>query len=110
LAQAFHQLHEMQYGHRMDIAVELVNLRVRLLGEKPAFALPEWRPIEEAKVSVASVYGFEQPVRVYIRNTLQVDQCIDGPVLITETTATTWIDEGWRVRVDRWGNLLLSVC
>ena len=107
LAQAFHQLHEAQYGHRMDIAVELVNLRVRLLGEKPAFNLPEWQPTEEARLGVSSVYGFEQPVRVYIRNALQVDQCIDGPALITETTATTWIDEGWQVRVDRWGNILL---
>jgi len=110
LAQAFHQLHETQYGHRMDIAVELVNLRVRLLGEKPAFELPMWQPTEEARVGVASVYGFDEPVRVYTRNGLQVDQCIDGPALITETTATTWIDEGWQVRVDRWGNLLLSVC
>jgi len=80
---------------------------VRLLGEKPAFNLPEWQPTEEARLGVSSVYGFEQPVRVYIRNALQVDQCIDGPALITETTATTWIDEGWQVRVDRWGNILL---
>ena len=109
LSQAFHQLHEAQYGHRMDIAVELVNLRVRLLGEKPAFYLPEWQPAEEALTGTASVYGFDEPVSVYIRNALQVDQCIDGPALVTETTSTTWIDEGWQARVDRWGNLLLSV-
>ena len=107
LAQAFHRLHEAQYGHRMDIAVELVNLRVRLLGEKPAFDLPEWQPTEEAQAGVASVYGFDEPVSVYIRNALQVDQCIDGPALVTETTSTTWIDDGWQARVDRWGNILL---
>jgi N-methylhydantoinase A len=108
LAQAFHRLHETQYGHRMNIAVELVNLRVRLLGEKPAFDLPEWQPVEEARPGAASVYGFDEPVSVYIRNALQVDQCIGGPALITETTSTTWIDDGWQARVDRWGNILLD--
>jgi len=38
---------------------------------------------------------------------LQVEQCIDGPALVTETTSTTWIDDGWQARVDRWGNILL---
>jgi N-methylhydantoinase A len=108
LEYAYHELHETQYGHRMDIAVELVNLRVRLLGKKPAFDLPEWQPTEKAREGSASVYGFDEPVSVYIRNALQVDQCIDGPALVTETTSTTWIDDGWQARLDRWGNILLD--
>ena len=109
LEYAFHELHESQYGHRMDIDVELVNLRLRLLGEKPAFELPEWQPSADQRQRLTAVYGFDEPVLVLARDELRLDQCIDGPALITETTSTTWIDEGWQARVDRWGNLLLSV-
>jgi len=109
LEYAFHELHESQYGHRMDIDVELVNLRLRLLGEKPAFELPEWQASVEPRQRLTTVYGFDEAVLVLARDALQVDQCFDGPALITETTSTTWIDEGWRARVDRWGNLLLSL-
>ena len=109
LEYAFHELHESQYGHRMDIDVELVNLRLRLLGEKPAFDLPEWQPSEEPRERFTMVYGFDEPVIVLARDALRVNQAIDGPALITETTSTTWIDVGWRAMVDRWGSLLLSL-
>ena len=107
LEYAFHELHESKYGHRMDIDVELVNIRLRLLGEKPAFDLPEWRPTAEPQERFTTVYGFDEPVIVLSRDALHIDQCIDGPALITETTSTTWIDEGWAAKVDRWGNILL---
>ena len=108
LEYAYHELHESQYGHRMDIDVELVNIRLRLLGEKPAFDLPEWQPSAESGERYASVHGFDEPVRVLSREALRTDQCIDGPALVTETTSTTWIDQGWRARLDRWGNILLD--
>ena len=108
LEYAFHQLHETQYGHRMDIDVELVNLRLRLLGEKPAFKLPEWKPTITPRQRFAEIFGFDDPVVVLARDSLRVDQCIDGPALITETTSTTWIETGWRAKVDRWGNILLD--
>ncbi len=109
LEYAYHELHESQYGHRMDIDVELVNIRLRLLGEKSAFDLPEWQPSAEPKERFTTVYGFGEPVRVLSRDALQVEQCIDGPALITETTSTTWIDQGWQATVDRCGNILLDV-
>ena len=108
LEYAYHELHESQYGHRMDIDVELVNIRLRLLGEKPAFDLPEWQPSAESRERYASVHGFDEPVRVLSREALRINQCIDGPALVTETTSTTWIDQGWRARLDRWGNILLD--
>jgi N-methylhydantoinase A len=108
LEYAFHELHESKYGHRMAIDVELVNIRMRLLGEKPAFDLPEWQPSAESRERYASVHGFDEPVKVLARDALHVNQCIEGPALITETTSTTWIDQGWQARMDRWGNILLD--
>ena len=107
LEYAFHELHESQYGHRMAIDVELVNIRLRLTGEKPSFDLPEWHATAEPQQRVTTVYGFDQPVAVLARDALYVDQLIEGPALITETTSTTWIDHGWRAKVDQWGNLQL---
>jgi N-methylhydantoinase A len=107
LEYAFHELHESQYGHRMAIDVELVNIRLRLTGDKPAFDLPEWQAATEPQQRVTKAYGFDQPVPVLARDALHVDQQIDGPALITETTSTTWIDQGWQATVDRWGNLQL---
>ena len=109
LVEAFHRLHESQYGHRMAIEVELVNLRVRLLGERPEFDLPEWQPAAESQPGTTSVFGIDEPVPVYARDTLNQGQCIDGPALITETTSTTWISPGWQAHVDHWGNLVLGV-
>ena len=105
---AFHELHESQYGHRMGIDVELVNLRLRLLGERPGFELPEWRPSMEQRERSTRVYGFDFDVPVLARDALRPGQTISGPVLVTETTATTWIDQGWDATVDRWGSLLLN--
>ena len=107
LEYAFHELHESQYGHRMAIDVELVNIRLRLTGEKPAFDLPVWQSTAEPQQRVTSVYGFDEPIPVLVRDALKVDQLIEGPSLITETTSTTWIDQGWQAVVDRWGNLQL---
>jgi N-methylhydantoinase A len=108
LEYAFHELHESQYGHRMTIDVELVNLRLRLTGEKPAFDLPCWQPSQAQKTETTTVYGCEEPVRVYAREALHVGQCITGPALITEIASTTWVDQDWRATVDSWGNLLLG--
>lgn len=108
LEYAFHELHESQYGHRMAIDVELVNLRLRLTGEKPAFDLPDWQPSQEQKRETTSVYGCEEPVRVYAREALRVGQSVTGPALITETASTTWIEQDWHATVDSRGNLLLG--
>jgi N-methylhydantoinase A len=108
LEYAFHELHQSQYGHRMNIDVELVNLRLRLLGERSAFDLPEWHASTDKDISTARVYGCDEPVSVFARDSLSTGQTIDGPALITELTSTTWVDQGWQARIDRWGNILLN--
>jgi len=34
---------------------------------------------------------------------------LEGPLLLMESAATSWIKPGWVVRVDEWGNLLLQL-
>ena len=37
-----------------------------------------------------------------------VGEIHEGPLLITEAQATTWVPEGFRVHLDRQGNLILE--
>ncbi len=108
-AQRFHRYHEQRFGHRLDLPVELVNLRVGLKSQgqhlqlqapgagKPASAVEQIR-----------LPGVDGAVAVYQRQALAQGQQIDGPALITETVSTTFIAPGWACRVDEVGNLCLQ--
>ncbi len=106
---AFEQLHEQRYGHRLALPVELVTLRCSLQGPPLAINLPGLgSPGPSSPQRTATVAGCAQPVPVYGRDELGAGQHIDGPALITETVATTWLAPGWHCVVDRVGNLLLE--
>lgn len=104
----FQQKHHATYGHALDIDIELVNLRVRAVEARDAVELPRWNASEEDAVSSTQVAGFEQPVAVFERSVLQTGRVLQGPALITETSSTTWLAQGWSLTVDEVGNLVLS--
>jgi len=106
-AAAFHDLHEQRYGHRMDLPVELVNVRCGLQGEPAHIHMP---PVEENMPTprMAAVAGCAAPVPVWDRATLGAGQLLNGPALITETVASTWLPPSWSCEVDGTGNLLLA--
>jgi N-methylhydantoinase A len=109
LQQAFHDLHQRTYGHALDMPVELVNLRLRLVGEAPPFALPRIdEPDHMAEPSRVECVGFDRPVPLYQREQLSAGQQIQGPALILEAVSTTLLAEHWQCRVDPYGNLLLQ--
>ena len=109
VAQAFHALHARRYGHSMELPLELVNLRIAVRGA----ALPV-QPVMAGKGKPGSafeycaVHGEQQPVPCFSRDRLVAGQEIQGPALIVERVATTWLARGWSCRVDGMGNLLLG--
>ena len=108
-AEAFHALHERRYGHRLDLPVELVNVRVAVRGPRPALALaPAPAGPAPAPAARVRVHGVAVPVPVWRREALPAGFAFEGPALVAETVATTWVAPGWRAEVDRWGNLLLG--
>ena len=108
IEQAFHELHKSTYGHRLDMHVELVNLRVSIKGDAPPFELPVIKPDKPtSEARFVNCYGIEQAVALLQRDQLTNGQKITGPALILETVSTTLIDVGWYCLVDDWGNLLL---
>jgi len=106
---AFHICHEAQYGHRLDVAVELVNLRQAVRGPTSTLSLPG---LPEAPLASPFAYcevaGSDARVPRYRRDQLVAGQSLTGPLLVNESVATTWVAPGWQMEVDAWGNLLLN--
>ncbi|MGB1579899.1 MAG: hydantoinase/oxoprolinase family protein, partial [Nevskiales bacterium] len=109
LETAFHAAHEARYGHRLDLPVELVNLRMAVLGPEPGLDLPRLETSRAApQVSTRlEVHGCDGKVPVYAREQLLAGQRLQGPAIVTETVSTTWLAPGWQAEVDALGNLLL---
>lgn len=105
----FHQAHQQRYGHRLQQNIELVNVRIRAEGPAPKVQLP---PLTNTTAATpqqqVELFGIEHKATVWRREGLTKDQIINGPALITETVATTFIDEQWSCVVDGYGNLLLT--
>ena len=107
IEQTFHKKHKDNYGHDLDIEIELVNLRVRAIEQRQSFELPAWQAAEISQDIFTTMPGIETPVPVINRAGLNVEQKITGPALITETSSTTWIAKSWCAVVDEVGNLAL---
>ncbi len=108
-AKRFHRHHQRRFGHRLDLPVELVNLRVGLKSQGQSLhlhRLGQGQPVE-ARQQVG-LPGIEGSVAVYQRESLAEGQLVEGPALITETVSTTFIAPGWACQVDEVGNLCLE--
>ncbi len=106
----FHKLHQKRYGHQHQQPVELVNVRIKTSATSVPVQLPELESSAATPEAIAhrSVYGAEQPVPVFQRETLLAGQKIDGPALIVEQVSTTWLAPHWHCVVDKVGNLILN--
>ena len=108
LAKSFHVAHQKQFGHALDIAVELVTVRLRaeLRSEPPDFSVA--CPSQPGQPhTFMSIVGEKKSVPVYARKNLALKQILKGPAIITESVSTTWLASGWRAINDTAGNLLL---
>ncbi len=92
LIDRFHAQHEQRNGYRRaEAPVEVVTLR--------------------AVAEVASdlrVADILEQVHPSGRAGLRVGEVREGPLLLTENKATTWVPDGFRVHLDEHGNLVLE--
>jgi N-methylhydantoinase A len=108
--EAFHRAHAEAYGHRLEVQVELVNLRARVRGAARRPMLPRKRlKGNEAPTPVRrlAAYGCAEPVPVYARETLAGTAQVKGPAVVIDPVATVWLAPGWQGRLDPVGNLRL---
>ncbi len=113
LAERFAAAHHTRYGFvagERDLIIEA--LAVEAVGGAGALsgapvALTD-RPAEPLSRVSMIVEGAPQQVPLYARADLAVGQSIEGPAIVTEETATTIVEAGWRATLDRFGNLILE--
>ncbi len=114
---AFHERHEARYGFaaRRD-PVEVVTARVVAIGTTPkprvvaaaapAKRAPEARALRERREVFDGHAFVETPV--FARVHLRPGDAFDGPAVVEQYDATTYVAPAWSARVDAFGNLVLE--
>ncbi len=105
----FASLHQQRYGYQLDAHTEIVNIQIKpkVLGEQ--FDLPTLKISKPCNVSSnVKVYGYENNVACYVRSDLSAGQKLQGPCIVKEYSATTYLAEHWCARVDEFGNICLK--
>jgi N-methylhydantoinase A len=113
--EAFHQRHEQRYGFaaRQD-PVETVTARAIGIGTTPkprlvaavapARRAPEQRALRERREVFDGTAFADTPV--YGRAHLRPGDAFEGPAVVEQYDATTYVAPGWNARVDGYGNLV----
>jgi N-methylhydantoinase A len=116
LKQRFNRIHELNYGYSLkDELIHIVNLRL-LASEvltKPKFD----RTKHAKKSSKALKHGLRliktpdgpKEYTLYQREKLHANNIIYGPAIIQEKQTSTLLKKGWKLRVDSYGNLIISL-
>ena len=115
--EAFHLRHEQRYGFaaRQD-PVEIVTARVVGIGTTPkprlvevaapARRAPEQRTVREQRDVFDGAAFVATPV--YARALLRPGDAFDGPAVVEQYDATTYVARAWNARVDGYGNLVMG--
>lgn len=103
---AFHQVHETRYGYA-DRArpIEVVNVRLRAV--TPVVQAPI-RPAKVRRGNGRQALVKRGALPVYDRARLRPGDRLGGPAVIAEYTGTTFIEAGFAVSMDAWGNLVIT--
>ena len=110
----FHKEHEVQYGVRFDVPVELVALRVEAMGATPQVEENRsthdgGRRVENALVEILPAYfdGAWTDTPHYERDAIPTGGRVDGPAIIRQYDTTTVLLPDHYAEVDKHGNILI---
>ncbi len=113
---SFHRTHRQRYGYADENrAVEVVNIRVRIMAEAEPIHLPQAPPRDGdgsqavLKTRRVRLDRREFESRIYDRNLLAAGDVFKGPAVIAEYSATTVIPPECEARVDTYRNIVITV-
>jgi N-methylhydantoinase A len=112
---AFDSLYEQRYAyHSSDEPVEMVNIRLVIVGKRPKLVFPKLFGGESASASQQRKVYFSDPYKpvaspLYQRVALATGSRIDGPALIQEHGTTTVLFENDICDVATSGELIITV-
>ena len=117
LEKAFHEQHELQYGHKiLDEPIVVVSLYLSAIGllDKPELSeiqASDSNPAQALK-DKRNAYFPETGIvliPVYDRALLLAGHLIEGPAIIEESYSSTVVFLGQKAQVDKYGNLVVEV-
>ena len=115
ITDAFHEAHERVYSHAdPEAPVEVVNLRLRAIGETPQQEItmatidPPARNGSSPK-RPAAFRGERTPAVVLRRESMRPGDEFAGPAIVEQTDTTCVIPPGWDAKVDAQRNLVLTL-
>ena len=104
--------YERTFGAAMQEAVEIVSIRATLRLPLPRRAVPVAAAVAEVPADEScNAYSFALGKRAdfLIRPRSGVGDGLDGPAIVTENTATFYLDAGWRAVTGAHGELVMSL-
>jgi N-methylhydantoinase A len=115
IAELFHQEHKLVYGHSAPgELIQVVNIHIQASREVKAPMLPQVasasRSVEDARLENRKVWFSRGLMEcgIYDRAKLKNGHLLDGPAIVQEVESTTLVDLGWQLRVDKFGNLVIT--
>ncbi len=111
---AFDRLYDQRYAHHSpEEPVEMVNIRLAVIGKRPKLAFPRKRASKREVARRRAVYlgnaGKSVACPVYARAALAAGARVKGPALIEEYGTTTVLYPGDTCRVAPSGELVIAV-
>jgi N-methylhydantoinase A/oxoprolinase/acetone carboxylase beta subunit len=111
IAEEFHRAHDRLYGYAdRKRPLEVVNLRVAATGAGPRLPASEFRPTGPLQRGRQRTrwQGRWLQAALYLRTQIPVGKRINGPALIAELSATTFVAPGWSASVHRTGHIIMT--
>jgi N-methylhydantoinase A len=114
IGDAFQNLHEARYGHRIEAPMATINARLKAIGrikEMPVTEIGQGKEIPPGAVKPGrQVYldGELRETRIYERDRLLGGNTIAGPAIIEEPFHTTVVAPGQTLQVNKLGNMIIS--
>jgi N-methylhydantoinase A/oxoprolinase/acetone carboxylase beta subunit/N-methylhydantoinase B/oxoprolinase/acetone carboxylase alpha subunit len=113
VAEQFAAVHEREYGFRLDVKTEFVNLRALALGRTAPQDVSPQPPVTTdvagARIGTQRIYRGGQwfEATLYDRSLLGVGHRVDGPAIFVQTDSTTVVLPGSVAEVDERLNLVI---
>jgi N-methylhydantoinase A len=111
----FHRLHEQRYGYSdPERRVEIVNARVRMIASTEPLQSERKDPRKgdgkQAIIKDKSIYYENQGLEaaVYDRSRLNAGDRFQGPAVIVEYSATSFVPPGSTAAVDEYMNIIID--
>jgi 5-oxoprolinase (ATP-hydrolysing) len=118
LQERFHAAHELEYGHRFDAAIEIINIRVVGIGRVDELQAAE---IERGDGDPSAAKTLEREVvydvdgeaerhrtPFYERERLRAGDRLTGPAIVEQYDTTTVIPPGLQAEIDAHGNIVVD--